>query len=423
MDIAKFSELVEKTFLPFIYCNEKLNDNKCQNILRKVNPDGSVLAVILEDGFGNHGLVITEKGIWFSVTKGKIYIVIPKNKGAYLFNDFILHGVSVKKTLLGNYDIEFVFWDKNKNKSFEFQFELNESYADNDKTSCKELSAIFESLISKTGKEYVSPSDAQTIEGQPSQPAEKEPNTFDFEYSNFHTVVTLKEDAVDIKNFKVDEKTKIQTPKGNPVTIPLSSIASIQNGRSFSISTLIKFIGGGLLLFFWLLFLIHFVVGFIAFLISVFIGFCLAFPGTLIIIRKDGTKFTTRFYGKAKNNPEYERFVNKIFTANISAMTLDDNQILKKIDNHKKLIGICLIALLVITIIVTAASPSTSKLEKDVWTSIEEELNIQISDLQLIKLSKGKYSGTLTIYTIAGGYTFDITVVTDGKKFTWQLDP
>jgi hypothetical protein len=164
-------------------------------------------------------------------------------------------------------------------------------------------------------------------------------------------------------------------------------------------------------------------VGFIALIISVFIGFFVAFPGMLIIIRKDGTKFTTRFYGEAKNNPEYERFVNKIFTANISTMTLDDNQILKKINSHKILIGICLIAVLVITIIVTSASPSTSKLEKLVRTSIEEQQNIQITDLQLIKLSKGNYIGTVTAKTIFGGYaTFDVTVVTDGKKLKWQID-
>jgi hypothetical protein len=111
-----------------------------------------------------------------------------------------------------------------------------------------------------------------------------------------------------------------------------------------------------------------------------------------------------------------------MFTANISTMALEDNQILKKMDSHKKLIGICFIAVIIITIIVATASPSTSKLEKAVWTSIEEQQNIQITDLKLVKLSKDNYSGIVTAKTIFGGSkTFNVTVVTDGKNIIWQL--
>ncbi|MDR0474133.1 MAG: hypothetical protein LBH43_10740 [Treponema sp.] len=428
MDTANFIETIGKSDLPFMYSGEKLNDEKCRKALKKIGGEGTVLGVIAGNALmGLEGLAVTEKGIWYalsSISTGDMGVPI-KTKGVWLFNKIIIHKVvTVKKTpILPSFEVELLLWDTEKRKSFTIKFKLVEDNLEFKDSMVQELESIFTTLTSKTGTEYVVPDDTQKAEGQASQAFEKDPNTFDFEYGDFHTVVTLKDDAVGIKNFKIDDKTKIQTPKGNPVTIPLSAIASIQNGRSFSPSMFLKGIGAGLGLFISIGLLIWPVVGFILFLFFTLLGFFLAFPGTLIIIRKDGTKFTTRFYGNAKSDPEYERFVNTMFTANISTMALEDNQILKKMDSHKKLIGICFIAVLIITIIVATASPSTSKLEKAVWTSIEEQQNIQITDLKLVKLSKGNYSGIVTAKTIFGGSkTFNVTVVTDGRNIKWQLD-
>jgi hypothetical protein len=277
VDIAKFTELASNTFLPFIYCGERLNNEKCQKLQRKLITEGSVLGVILEDGFGSNGLIITDKGIWFSISK----------KG-YLFDNFIIHKVSLKKTLLGNYDIEFVFWDKNKNKSFEFELELNENYDDVDKTACKELAAIFESLVSKTGTEYIDPKEKKSIDTNAVFNSDDDPNTFDFVWGNLwiniHTIITLNDDSIIIKKFKFDDKTKIQTSQGEPKIISRSAIESITKGRGFSPLSIL----GGIV--------IGIVVGFVGFvgfggiftvLIFTIISMLLAFPKLLVIKRKD----------------------------------------------------------------------------------------------------------------------------------------
>jgi hypothetical protein len=142
------------------------------------------------------------------------------------------------------------------------------------------------------------------------QKIETDPNTFNFDYENFHTVITLEGDAIVIKKFKVDDKTKIQTPKGTLVTISRSAIASVKAGKSFAPLTFLKMMGAGMALFIGLGLILHFIVGLIAFLLCAALGLRLAFPKTLIIIRKDGTKFTTRMYA---HGPEYERFLNTIF--------------------------------------------------------------------------------------------------------------
>jgi hypothetical protein len=311
MDTANFVEAVRKSGLPFVYSGERLNDENCQKALKKMGVEGTVLGAIVGGAvMGDESLAVTEKGIWYALG------TIPKSKGTWFFDKSIIHEViAVKKGIVleifSTFEIELLLWNIEKSKSSTFKFNLNIPNLDFKDSMVQGLEDILKTLTSKTGTEYVSPLDTPAIESQQTQAVEKDPNNFDFEYGDFHTFITLEGDAVVIKEFKVDEKTKIQTLKKDPVTIPRSAIASVKSGRSPNIHT-IRFAVGGILLFFGLGIQIHFALGFLALLI------CIAFinlltPGTLIIIRKDGAKFTTRLYGKAKKNPEYERFVNAIF--------------------------------------------------------------------------------------------------------------
>lgn len=117
-------------------------------------------------------------------------------------------------------------------------------------------------------------------------PEKKDPNKFNFEHNDLHTTITLEGDSVVIKKFKVDDKKKTETPKGVPVTISRSAIASVKKGRGFYLKPLL--------------------------LLGIF-GLGLAFPKAVIIARKDGTKFKIRFHGYPKEIEEYDRFVNAIF--------------------------------------------------------------------------------------------------------------
>jgi len=293
MDILNFTDVVSKTSLPFIYHGDRLNDEKCKKLINKLKPDGTIIAVITADSIlKTDGLIFTEKGIWFSLSKGTVLVVIPKTKGVFLFDEFILHDVTVKKTLLGNYDIEFILWDLRKNKTIAYAFVLEENYNEEAKKSCEELLNIFKTLVSKTGNEYVSPDDNKDEKISPVQSIEDDPNSFDFVWgnlwTNIHTNIVLNEDTLIINAYKFDDKTKIQTPKGVPVTISRSAIASVKKGRGFSPLTILGSIGMGLIIGFIC------IGGFVTVLLFTIFGFILSFPRLLIIKRKDGTKFKTR---------------------------------------------------------------------------------------------------------------------------------
>lgn len=135
-------------------------------------------------------------------------------------------------------------------------------------------------------------------------PEKKDPNKFDFEHNDLHTVITLEGDSVVIKKFKVDDKKKTEKQKGEPVTIKRSAIASIKIKRIFSIGPVLAGIVVGAIIGF------AFFGGVITLLIVTALSFTLAFPKRMTIIRKDGTKYkTTMSYAGA----EYERFINVIF--------------------------------------------------------------------------------------------------------------
>jgi GH15 family glucan-1,4-alpha-glucosidase len=132
MDTTKFVELVGKSQLPFIYCGERLNEEKkCQKIIKKTRAEGIVSGVIISNRLINEGLVITDKGIWFATGSCKTMIIIRKTKGSFSFEKYLLHNVSVKKTLLGNLQVEFILWNMEKEKSTDFSFELIVDNVDN----------------------------------------------------------------------------------------------------------------------------------------------------------------------------------------------------------------------------------------------------------------------------------------------------
>jgi len=322
-----------------------LQDEKCQKALKKIGGEGTVLGAIVGNALiGLEGLVVTDKGIWFALGTGATGDAdktgallttvltgmpvsrknIPKTKGTFPFNKFIIHSVTVKKSFLPKFDVEFVMFDLEKAKSFAFFFGLTQDNLNFEESMTGELEGIFKTLTSTTGTEYTSMEDVvetveKTAEGTETAEAAfpKDTNTFDFEYSNafttIHTIIVLDDKNVVIKNLKVDEKTKIQTPQGSPVTIPRAAIDSVTKAKTFSPLTLLKSIGVGIGLFILLWIFIWGVLGIVAFVLLTFIGLLMSFPTALTIKRKDGQKFSTRFYGGGKSEAEYERFINTIF--------------------------------------------------------------------------------------------------------------
>ena len=274
--------------MPFVYSGERLNDEKCQKTLKKIGADTNVLAVITANGLmGMEGLAIIKDGIKFSLSSGSTgEKKWPKIKGEYAFNDFIIHDVSVKKALLPKFDVSMVIWDNSKKKSFIFQFGLVQDDVKLDDAMKEELENILKCLVTKTGTEYIVETETDTAEAV----FPKDPNKFDFEYNNIHTIIILDEKNVVIKKLKIDEKTKIQTPKGELLTISRSAIASVTKEKAFSPFTFLKCIGLGIFFFLFLWLLIHFWVGFAAFVIFTVATLPLSFPMTLIIKRKDGGK-------------------------------------------------------------------------------------------------------------------------------------
>ena len=321
MDTTPFVEAIGKSGLPFVYSGDKLQDEKCQKALKKIGGEGTVMGAIMGNALvGLEGLAVTDKGVWFSISSGATgEMKVPKIKGAFPFDAFILHSVTVKKgkkAMLHKFDVEFVMFDIKKAKSFTFMFELTQDSLDFEESMTDELDGIFKTLVSTTGTEYTSMENAKKTEtAEAAFP--KDPNTFDFEYDNsfaiIHTIIVLDDKNVVIKKLKVDEKTKIQTLIGSPVNIPRSAIDSVTKGKVFSPMTLLKSMGVGIGAFIFLWIFIWGLLGIIAFVLFTAIGLFISFPMSLTIKRKDGQKFSTRFYGGGKSEAEYERFINTIF--------------------------------------------------------------------------------------------------------------
>jgi len=186
MDVKKFVDIIEKYQLLFLYVGEKINEEqKCQKVIKKTKAEGNVFAVIICNFLFSEGLVFTDKGIWFATGSGNTGLLsIRKAKGSFPFDKYLLHNVSVKKSLTKDLKVEFILWNNEKKKSTDFRFEILVDNADN--STCVELAEAFMALASKTGTEYEEEKKeaVEKSDGQSTLAVERDPNSFEFLWGN-----------------------------------------------------------------------------------------------------------------------------------------------------------------------------------------------------------------------------------------------
>jgi F0F1-type ATP synthase assembly protein I len=140
------------------------------------------------------------------------------------------------------------------------------------------------------------------------QEGAKNPNEFIFEHIQFggstRTIITVNDENIVIRKVKINDEKKTEKPKGEPVTINRSAIASVKIKRTFSIIPVLAGIILGAIIGF------AFLGKVITLLIVTAIGFYFAFPKKMIILRKDGTKYKTIM---SYDDAEYERFIKVMF--------------------------------------------------------------------------------------------------------------
>lgn len=81
-------------------------------------------------------------------------------------------------------------------------------------------------------------------------------------------------------------------------------------------------------------------------------------------------------------------------------------------------------ATLLLTVFLTACSPSTDELTEQVKHSMEEKFKssgISIGNLILTKKGGAEYTGILQTKEPNGSFTYNVEVVYDGKSFTWKV--
>jgi len=300
MNTQNFVDAVRQSSLPFVYSGERLNEEKCQKALKKIGVDANVLAAIVSDGLtGPEGIAVLEDGIKFSLSSGSTGdMKIPKTKGEFR-DQFIIHDiVSVKKPLLPRLDVTMLVWDGFKKKPLYFNFSLAADDVTLEEATAEELKNLLATLIEKTGTEF-----------SYEQEKVENPNEFDFVWGIpqvtpvTHTIITVNDSNITIRKMKIDGKTNIQTPKGEPITISRSAVEAVKIKRSFSVIPLLAGLVFGAFLGFFIATLIMLSLGIIG-------GLIFSFPKTLFIYRKDGAKFKTVVKGGEK---EYERLIGVLF--------------------------------------------------------------------------------------------------------------
>jgi hypothetical protein len=95
---------------------------------------------------------------------------------------------------------------------------------------------------------------------------------------------------------------------------------------------------------------------------------------------------------------------------------------IRKIIPHASIFALGLI-FIIIEIVLLASGPSSASLEKKVLASIRENYEYDATDLKLIKIEKGKYTGMVTVSIYGIPTTLDVDVVTDGRNFQWRINP
>jgi hypothetical protein len=138
----------------------------------------------------------------------------------------------------------------------------------------------------------------------------KNPNEFEFPYGNIKTTIALQDDSFVIRKIKVDDKTKRETPKGKPATIPRSALAQVKITRTFSPMAIVAglMIGGGLGGI--LAVILGMVPALVAIALGVVFGVVTAFPKMMVILRKDGTKYKVVL---GDGEAEYERLIGVLY--------------------------------------------------------------------------------------------------------------
>jgi hypothetical protein len=304
MDITKFVEMAGKSSLPFLYAGGRLKDEVCSKALEKAGGSSGVLAAFVSEALlGKTALAVTQDALLYPGGNTSMNGKAKMTKGALPFNDFIISRVEIKKTPgLPRLEIVFVMWDNAKQKSFTLEFYLVQNDLAGDAAQIaariEELTSICETLCSKTGTEYTAPGAASNMKNE---------NDYDFVYGKTHTTITMGEGNIVIKKAKIDDKTGIQVPQREPVTITRSAIDSVKIKKRFTPIPL----GGFVAAFTLFGFIIY--GGIIAVLLGAIIGLIFSFPKTMVIMRKDGKKFQTIISGDEDNVKEYERFLAVIF--------------------------------------------------------------------------------------------------------------
>ena len=312
MNTKNFADAVKQCSLPFVYYGERLNEEKCQKALKKIGADANVLAVFLGLA-GVEGIVIFDNGIKFF--RGGF------SKGEFQ-DQFIIHHVYVyvkkQSSSLDELHIKMLIWDISRKKSFYHKFSLSADNVDVhfERETAEELHKLLATLTEKTGTEYDAVSEEKKV---------KEPNVIDFVWQNIHAIIAINDSDIIIRKMKIDKKTKIQTPKGEPLTISRSVIDSIKIKRAFSLFAIRDgmelgvgcggiLLGLGLMTSVFVIF-IGLIVLFlkailVCFILAIIGGLISSFPKTLFIYQKDGTIFKTVIRG---GEEEYERVFNVLF--------------------------------------------------------------------------------------------------------------
>lgn len=140
----------------------------------------------------------------------------------------------------------------------------------------------------------------------------KKPNEFDFTNGKTKTVIAVNDETIVIRKIKVDDKTKTETPRGEPATIPRSALGQVKITRTFSP----KAITAGLLIGGGLGGILAIIFGMVPALVLIALGFVFgvvnAFPKMMVIYRKDGTNYKV-VLDEGDAEAEYERLIGVLF--------------------------------------------------------------------------------------------------------------
>jgi hypothetical protein len=308
MDTQKFQEAAGRCTLPFVYSGERLNEEKCKKALKKINVEGTVLAVVTSDELlGPVGLAVTDTGIYYNLMSGTGEDVtkLAKIKGALLYSESVIMDAAAAKDKAGRLNCELTVWENVRRRPYNFHCSFVEDIFFDDGTPVEamvaEFAGLMKTLVSESGAE------AAASAGEMAESfGKKLENEFDFVWHTTHTVMRVEDDSIFISKVKVNEKTQVQTPLGD-LTIPRTAIEHIRKKRFFDWRVLLSVTAAGAAIGFGL------IGGVYVLLLFALIGLCCSFSSMVVIRRKDGSKFKVRLSTNEENASEYERLMQVVF--------------------------------------------------------------------------------------------------------------